>query len=326
MVRAAILGTGSVAPSRAVTNRDLEDRMDTSDAWITQRTGIRERRIGLPTEKWSDFMLPACRIALETAGVGPEEIGLIVAGTMTADMRMPSGGCVLQEGLGAVNAAAFDVSSACSGFVYGLTIADRFIRAEPDLKVLVAGGDMLSPWIDWGDRSTAVLFGDGGGAAVLAASDDPDRGILSSRIRSDGTLGRLLTIAGDGSQLAFGDKPEMGNRKIRMIGAELFKVAVRSMETVCGEVLAEAGLTDEDVDIVVPHQANLRMIQALADRFGVSMDRVFVNVDRYGNTSAGTIPLALDEAVRAGRVRRGDVVLMPVFGGGLTWGATLVRW
>lgn len=326
MARAVILGTGSAAPDRVVTNRDLEARVDTSDAWIVQRTGIRERRMAEPGQKWSDFMVPACRAALEMAGVAPGELDLIIAGTLTPDMLMPSGGCTLQAALGATRAAAFDVAAACSGFVYGLTVADRFLRAEPHLKVLVAGGEVVSQRIDWGDRTTAVLFGDGGGAAVLTGSEEPDRGILASRIHSDGSLWEILHVPGGGSRHPYGPEYEPGLNAIQMRGNELFKVAVKSMGDVCREVLAEAGVAGADVDLVVPHQANLRIIQLLAERLGVEMGRVFVNIERYGNTSAGTIPLALDEAVRGGRVRRGDLLLLPVFGGGLTWGATLLRW
>ncbi len=327
MARAVILGTGSGAPARVVTNRDLEARMDTSDAWITQRTGIRERRMGGDAVKWSDFMVPACRAALDAAGVAAEDLDMIVAGTLTSDKRMPSGGCTLQTLLGARKAVGFDLAAACSGFIYGLTVADRFIRLEPRLKVLVVGGEVISQRIDWDDRTTAVLFGDGGGAAVLTGTDDPDRGILASRIHSDGDLWDLLYIPAGGSEMPPGrEQDPRRDHAIHMRGNELFRVAVRSMADVCAEVLDEAGVDPSDVDIVVPHQANLRILQAVAQRFSIPEDRVFVNIDRYGNTSAGTIPLALDEAVRAGRVSRGDVVLMPVFGGGLTWGATLVRW
>ncbi|GAB4268681.1 MAG: ketoacyl-ACP synthase III [Deferrisomatales bacterium] len=326
MARAIILGTGSGAPEQVVTNRDLEARMDTSDEWITQRTGIRERRMGGFDVKWSDFMVPACRAALDAAGVAPEELDLIVAGTLTPDRLMPSGGCTLQAALGARRAAAFDLAAACSGFIYGLTVADRFLRAEPHLKILVAGGEVISQRIDWEDRTTAVLFGDGGGAAVLTGTEEADRGILASRIRSDGSLWELLHIPAGGSAIPPGRESSPRDHAIHMRGNELFKVAVRSMGRICREVLEEAGIEPGQVDLVVPHQANVRIVQALADRLGLEMDRVFLNIHRYGNTSAGTIPLALDEAVRSGRIRRGDLVLMPVFGGGLTWGATLLRW
>jgi len=326
MTRSIILGVGSGAPQRVVTNRELEALTDTTDEWITQRTGIRERRFSEAGQKWSDFMLPACRAALDMAGVAPEEIGLIIVGTLSADMIMPSGACTLQWHLGANRAAAFDIAAACSGFIYGLTIADRFIRLDPSLKVLVAGGELISQRIDWSDRTTAVIFGDGGGAAVVAGTQDTDRGILASRISSDGSLWGLLHIPGGGTASPASPNYRKSDYAIHMRGNELFKMAVKSMEDACHEVLEEANVRPEQVDLVIPHQANLRIIQVLAERLGVAMERVFLNIERYGNTSAGTIPLALDEAVRGGRVKRGDLLLLPVFGGGLTWGATLLRW
>lgn len=323
--RTVILGTGSAAPDRVVTNHDLEKLMDTSDEWIVQRSGIRERRMGEKGVKWSDFTVPACRMALDAAGVKPEELDMIIAGTLTADMLMPSGGCTLQHHLGASKAAAFTLSAACSGFIYGLTVADRFIRTEPGMKILVVGSEIISQRIDWEERSTAVLFGDGGGAVVLSG-ERGDRGILASRIYSDGNLWNLLYVPGGGSETPHFEDSEFKPHTIHMRGNELFKVAIKSMEQACRDVAAEAGVSLADVDLVVPHQANLRIIEMVAHRLGAPMEKVFVNVDRYGNTSAGTIPLALDEAVRGGRIKRGDLVLMPVFGGGLTWGATLMRW
>lgn len=323
--RAVFLGTGSAAPERVVTNKDMESLMDTSDEWIVQRSGIKERRMGAPGTKWSDFTVPACEMALDAAGVKAGDLDMIIAGTITADMLMPSGGCTLQEKLGAKKAASFSLAAACSGFIYGLTIADRFIKHEPHLKILVVGSELISPRIDWGERSTAVLFGDGGGAAVLTG-EEGDRGILSSRMYSDGSLWDLLYVPGGGSENPCFTGDDMKPHTIHMRGNDLFKVAVKSMEQACRDALAEAGLGIGDVDVVVPHQANIRIIEMVAHRLGVGMDKFFINIERYGNTSAGTIPLALDEAVRSGRVKRGDVVLMPVFGGGLTWGAVLARW
>jgi len=326
MTRSVILGTGSAAPDHVITNVDLEARLDTSDEWITQRTGIRERRMVPEGGKWSDFMVPACRAALEMAQVAPEDLDLIIAGTLTPDMFMPSGGCTLQALLGAKNAAAFDVAAACSGFVYGLTVADRFLHASPGMKILVAGGEVISQRLDWEDRTTAVLFGDGGGAAVLTGSEAQDRGILSSRIYSDGSLWELLHLPGGGSQIPYGPSFQARDNTIHMRGNELFKVAVKSMARACREALEEAGCDAEQVDLVIPHQANLRIIQTLAGLLQVPMEKVYINIHKYGNTSAGTIPLALDEAVREGRVQPGSLVLLPVFGGGLTWGAVLLRW
>lgn len=323
--RSVILGTGSAAPARVVTNADLEKLMETSDEWIVQRSGIRERRMAPEGAKWSDFTVPACKNALAAAGVEAGELDMIIAGTLTADKLMPSGGCTLQHLLGAKKAAAFSVAAACSGFVYGLTIADRFIRAEPHLKILVVGSEIISQRIDWDERSTAVLFGDGGGAAVLTG-EEGERGILASRMYSDGTLWDLLYVDGGGSENPSFTSDAFKPHTIQMRGNELFKVASKSMEHACKDVLAEAGIAAEEVNLVIPHQANLRIIEMVAHRLKVPMEKVFVNIERYGNTSAGTIPLALDEAVRGGRVARGDVLLMPVFGGGLTWGATLMRW
>jgi 3-oxoacyl-[acyl-carrier-protein] synthase-3 len=325
-IKSVILSTGSGAPDRVVTNHDLEKVMDTSDEWITQRTGIRERRMYAPGEgKWSDFMVPACEMALERAGVKAEELDMIIAGTMSGDQIMPNAGCVIQSRIGATKAVGIETCAACSGFVYGLTIADNFIRNKPDMKILVLGGEIISPRIDWNDRAVSVLFGDGGGAAVLTGREG-DNGILASCMHSDGNLADLLYIEAGGSLDYAFDKTDIAPHAIKMRGSELFKHAVKNMEQASREVLEEAGLTLEDVDIVVPHQANIRIIQVVADRLGVDMEKCFINVDRYGNTSAGTIPIALDEAVTAGRIKEGDVVLMPVFGGGLTWGATLVRW
>ncbi|TLM98987.1 ketoacyl-ACP synthase III [bacterium] len=326
--RSVLLGIGSNAPANIVTNDDMSKRMDTSDEWIVQRTGIKERRMGLAGSKWSDFVVPACEKALEMAGVKAEELDYIIAGTLTADMYMPSGGCTLQMLLGAKKAAGFTVAAACSGFVYGLTIADRFIRCEPNLKILVVGAEMVSQRIDWEERSTAVLFGDGGGAAVLTGSrpEDGNRGILASRIHSDGTKWGLLYIPGGGTEHPAYDGSDPKAHTIHMRGNEIFKIAIKSMAGACEEVLADAGLSGNDVDWVVPHQANIRIIEMVAKEFGIPMEKVIINVQRYGNTSAGTIPLAFDEAVRDGRIKRGQTVLMPVFGGGLTWGATLLRW
>jgi 3-oxoacyl-[acyl-carrier-protein] synthase-3 len=327
-VRSVILGTGSGVPDNVVTNFDLEKIMDTTDEWIVKRTGIKERRLSLPGEKWSDFMVPACNKALEAAGVKATEIDMIIAGTMTADMKMPTGGCTIQSLIGAKKAAAFTVEVACSGFVFAMTIADRFIRLEPHLKILALGGDQLNNHINYDDRSTAVLFGDGGGAAVMTGLvDDPDdRGILASRMYSDGDYGNLLFFPGGGSQDPAMDSGDKKRFAVNMRGSELFKVAVKGMGQACADVLEEAGIKPEEIDLVVPHQANLRIISAVAARLGLDMDKFYINIDRFGNTSAGTIPIALDECVRGGKIKKGDIVLMPVFGGGLTWGATLVRW
>ena len=330
-VRSQFLSIACHAGERVITNHDLAKIMDTTDEWVVKRTGIRERRFVKEGTHWTDMVLPAALKALADAEITPEEVDMIITGTLSGDLDMPSAACVLQARMGAKNASAFNLQAACSGFLFGVTVADRFIRCEPDMKVLVVGADVVSSLIDLEDRATAVLFGDGGGAAVLSGNTSGDgRGILASRIYSDGTMGgALYLVDGAGASQKYGyDTPEDNHRyrSIHMRGNEIFKVAIHSMERASLEVLEEVGMTLEEVDIVIPHQANIRIIQTLASRLGVEMEDVFVNVDRYGNTSAGTIPLALAEAVEAGRVKRGDVVLMPVFGGGLTWGVTLMRW
>ncbi|PLX40850.1 MAG: 3-oxoacyl-ACP synthase [Deltaproteobacteria bacterium] len=327
MTKSRIIGTGSNAPERVLDNHYFAERMDTSDEWIVQRTGIRERRMAEVGQKWSDFMLPACNKALEDAGIEASELDMIVVGTQTADTMMPSGGCTLQSLLGAKNAAAFDVTAACSGFIYGLNVADRFIKADPSMKVLVVGGEQISQRIDWDNRNTAVLFGDGGGAAVLVASDSEERGILATTMGSNGDLGHLLHVPGGGSaKPRRSDDYDQVLETIHMDGRSIFKNALKAMESACVKVLCDCGVTKEDISLVIPHQANLRIIEGLAGRLDIDMDRVFVNVERYGNTSAGTIPLALDEALRGGRISEGDLVLLTVFGGGLTWGAVLIKW
>jgi 3-oxoacyl-[acyl-carrier-protein] synthase-3 len=327
MKRSRILGTGSGAPARVVTNKDFEAKMDTSDEWIVKRTGISERRMALPSEKWSDFILPACEAALESSGVRADELDMIIVGTLSADTIMPSGGCVLQSLLGATKATAFDLAAACSGFIYGLVIADRFIRLQPDLKILVVGGELISTRIDWGNRNVAPLFGDGGGAVVVGGSDSPARGILATHTASNGDLGKLLYIPGGGTQNPrTNDEYDQIQESIHMDGRAIFKEAIIAMESACAKVLLEAGYTAKDVDVVIPHQANIRIIEALVERLDATNAEVIVNIDRYGNTSAGTIPLALDEAVRDKRLKEGDLLLMTTFGGGLTWGAVLMRW
>ncbi len=322
-----ILGTGSAAPDNIMTNLDFEKIMDTSDEWITQRTGIKERHIALPHEKFSDFALPASRQALEMAGVEAADLDMVIAGTLTPDTLMPSGGCTMQALLGADKAAGFDVCAACSGFVYGVAIADRFLKNDPDLNILVIGGEIVSQHMDWNDRTTAVLFGDGVGAAVVAARENQGSRILSVEMQSNGKLGELLYFAGLGSEHPVGRddfKPEYNY--IQMQGREIFKHAIRNMVEISGKAMHKAGVSAEQITKIIPHQANLRIIEMLAKQFKKPMDQVFVNIDRYGNTSAGTIPIALDEANRTGFLEKGDLVLLTVFGGGLTWAAAVLEW
>jgi len=327
MKSTVILGTGSAAPDNILTNFDLEKIMDTSDEWIIQRTGIKERHIARPGEKFSDFALPASHKALEMAQIDPADLDMIIAGTLTPDTLMPSGGCTIQALLNADKAAAFDVCAACSGFVYGLAIADRFLKNDPDLNILVIGGELVSHHMDWNDRTTAVLFGDGVGAAVVAAREDQGAKILSAEMQSNGKLGELLYFAGLGSEHPVGRedfKPEYNY--IKMQGREIFKHAIRNMVEISGKAMQKAGVTIDQITKIIPHQANLRIIEMLGKQFKKPLDQVFVNIDRYGNTSAGTIPIALDEANRSGFLEKGDLVLLTVFGGGLTWAAAVLEW
>lgn len=326
MVRAKIIATGSYAPDRVLTNHDLEKMVDTSDEWITERTGIKERRIADEKQAASDLAYEASKAALKAAGLKSRDIDLIIVATVTGDMPVPSTACILQDRLDAKRAAAFDVNAACSGFIYGLSVADAFIRSGVYKRILVVGAEILSKFTDWEDRTTCILFGDGAGAAILGATDE-DNGIVSTKIHSDGSLWELLHTPGGGSR--YPTSRETLNKKlhcIKMKGNETFKVAVRTLESLVLETLKENKLKPSQISLLIPHQANLRIIQATASRLNLPMERVFVNLDKYGNTSAASIPLALDEAVRTGRVRDGDYILLEAFGGGLTWASALIKW
>ncbi|MCY4487686.1 MAG: ketoacyl-ACP synthase III [Deltaproteobacteria bacterium] len=324
--RSVILGTGSALPSKVVTNDDLAKIVDTSDEWITSRTGIRERR-GLEDSKaTSDLALLASERALENAGLDVADLDAIIAGTCTPDYQFPSLGCVLEGKLGAKEVFSFDVNAACSGFLNALSVADLFIRSGRINNALVVGSDVLSRYLDWQDRSTCILFGDAAGAAVLGAGENGDRGILSTQLQTDGSYAETLYIrAGGTKKPATRETVENREHSIYMNGKEVFKVAVRSMEDISRRVLAEAGLGVEDVSLVVPHQANRRIIAALAARLEIPMDKVVVNLDKYGNTSAASVPVALDEVRRAGRIADGDIVLLNAFGAGFAWGASVIR-
>ncbi|GAB4389986.1 MAG: ketoacyl-ACP synthase III [Thermodesulfovibrionales bacterium] len=325
-LRARIVSTGSYAPEKVLTNRDLEKMVETSDEWITERTGIKQRRIASAGESASDLGYEAARQALKNAGLKPRDIDLIITATMSGDMIFPATACLIQKKLGAKNAAAFDVSAACSGFIFGLSVADGYIRSSSFRRVLVVGAEVMSRFVDWRDRSTCVLFGDGAGAAVLAPTEE-DRGIVSVSIHSDGTLAELLALPGGGSRHpASCDTVEKGLHYIKMRGNDTFKVAVKTLEKLVVDTLKKNKLKPSDIALLIPHQANLRIIAATARRLDLPLDRVVVNIDRYGNTSAASIPIALDEAVRTLRVREGDYILMEAFGGGLTWASALVRW
>lgn len=324
--RLKIVSTGSAVPEKVLTNFDLEKIVDTSDEWIQARTGIRERRIADEDTATSDLVIEAARRAMKDAGLGPKDLDAIIVGTVTPDMLFPSTACFVQKGLGINQIPAFDVSAACSGFLYALAIADGLIANRTYEVILLAGAETLSKILDWTDRSTCVLFGDGAGASVVAASET-EAGLLSMHLGADGSLGDLLKQPGGGSRFpASHETIENRLHYVKMKGNDVFKYAVRAMEDCALKALREADLTSRDVDILIPHQANLRIIKATAKRLGIPMDKVYVNIDRYGNISAGSIPIALDEACRAGRVREGDIVLLDAFGGGFTWGAAVLRW
>jgi 3-oxoacyl-[acyl-carrier-protein] synthase-3 len=314
-----IVGTGGYLPAKALTNHDLERTVDTTDEWIYTRTGIRQRHIAADDEKTSDLALHASRKALDAAGIGPADLDLIVVATTTPDMVFPSTACILQSKLGAKNCPAFDVQAVCSGFIYGLATADQFMRSGQYRHALVVGAEIYSRILDWNDRATCVLFGDGAGAAVLRSSASP--GILSSHLHADGAHAGMLSVPGTvcGGQVS-------GRPLLQMDGGGVFKFAVKVLDAIVEETLAANHLQKSDIDWLIPHQANIRIIQASAKKLGMSMEKVVVTVDRHANTSAASIPLALDEAVRDGRIRAGQHVLLEGVGGGFTWGSVLVKW
>jgi 3-oxoacyl-[acyl-carrier-protein] synthase III len=323
-----VVSTGRYLPERVLTNADLETMVDTTDEWIRERTGIRERRIAAASEGAADMGAAAARIAMARAGVQPGEVDVIVLSTATPDRLLPSTACDMQALLGATNAAAYDISAACSGFLYGMSIAEGHIASGNAEIALVVSTEKMSGIVDWGDRATCVLFGDGAGAAVLRRREDgASRGVLSSFIRSDGTLAELLWRPAGGVRVPM-DIAVLDEKShlVKMAGREVFKSAVRSMAEAADQALMRAGLTGADIDLLIPHQANMRIIDATARYAGIPMDKVFVNVDRYGNMSSATIPVALDEAVEQGRLKQGDNVLMVAFGAGFTWAATVMRW
>ncbi|MCG6943224.1 MAG: ketoacyl-ACP synthase III [Thiohalocapsa sp.] len=315
---ARILGTGGYLPEKVLTNQDIERMVDTSDAWIRERTGIHERRIAADGETCGDLAEQAARRAMDAAGIAPSDIDLIVVATTTADQIFPSNACLLQHRLDIRGCPAFDVQAVCTGFIYALGVAEKFIRTGAARHALVVGSETVSRIIDWTDRGTCVLFGDGAGAVVLGADSEP--GIVSTHLHADGAYRELLQVpAGIGN--GFNGSPYM-----EMKGNEVFRVAVTTLGRIVDETLDANGMTRADIDWLVPHQANLRIIQATARKLDLAMEQVVVTVDRHGNTSAASVPLAFDEAVRDGRIQRGQTVLMEAFGGGFTWGSVLLRY
>ena len=310
-----------------MTNRELEKLVDTSDEWIVARTGMKERRIAEPGQAASDFALPAARKALEEAGTDPGEIDLIIVATVTGDTLFPSTSCILQDKLGAKNAAAMDVSAGCTGFIYALTTARQFIAAGTYRTILAVGVEVLSRITDWTDRGTCILLGDGAGAAVVKADPERNRGIIASLLGADGSRGPDLWQPAGGSRIpATVESVKQRLHYLRMNGNAIFKVAVRNMARTVSRLIANAGLTPDDIKLIIPHQANLRIIEAMAKLIHFPMERVFVNIQKYANTSSATTIIALDEARKAGRIVPGDLVILVAFGAGLTWGGVLIRW
>lgn len=321
-MRARIIGTGSYLPERVLTNAELARSVDTSDEWIRDRTGIRQRHVAAEGQTTCDLAFEASTRALAAAGVDAREIDLLVVGTTTPDLVFPSTACLLQHRLGANGCTAFDVNAACSGFMYALGVADKFIRSGSVRTALVVGAETLTRLLDWDDRNTCVLFGDGAGAVVLRA--DSEAGVLSTHLHADGGHKHLLYTP-VGVSAGFKDEKNHG-MKVLMAGSEVFKVAVKTLDAVVEETLAANGLDKSAIDWLIPHQANLRIITATAKRLAMPMDRVVVTVDQHGNTSAASVPLALDVAVQSGRIKRGELLLLEAFGGGFTWGSALIRY
>jgi 3-oxoacyl-[acyl-carrier-protein] synthase III len=326
MYRTRIIATGSYVPERVLTNFELEKMVDTSDDWIRSRTGIGERRISAESEATSDLGAAAAKEAIKKAGLKPEQIDLILVATITPDMFFPSTACFIQDKIGAKNSAGFDIMAACSGFLYGLSIADSYIRTGAFKNILLLGAETLTKVTDWKDRNTCVLFGDAAGA-VLLRGEQGESGILSTHLYSDGSFWGLLNLPGGGSRNPTTENTvRQGLHFIKMNGNETFKVAVRSMEQACRDALSSNGLDASQINLFIPHQANYRIIQAVASRLAFPLEKVYLNLEAYGNTSAASIPLALDQAVASGRVKANDLILLSSFGGGMTWASAVIRW
>lgn len=325
MKKVGIIGLGKYLPKKVLTNPDLEKMVDTSDEWITIRTGIKERRLAAKNEATSDLALRASQEALEDAGINPDSLDLIIVATITPDMQFPSTACILQRGLGAKKAVCFDISAACAGFIYALDIAQQFIARGTYKNALVVGAENLSSITDWQDRNTCVLFGDGAGACVL--SEVKSGGIVSTYLGSDGSLSDLLMVPAGGSRNPATHKT-IDNRMhyLKMHGNELFKVAVNTMSEAAKVILKQAGLKSQDIDLVIPHQANIRIIKAVAKKLGLPEEKLYLNIERYGNMSSASLAVALCEAVKEGKVKKGGLILLDAFGAGLVWGACIIKW
>ncbi|CAG37522.1 beta-ketoacyl-ACP synthase III [Desulfotalea psychrophila] len=320
-----ILGTGSCLPEKIVTNKDLEKIVETNDEWIRTRTGICERRIAGPGEQAYILASRAAKNALDAAGLVAEDLDMIVVGTISAHMVMPSCACMIQQEIGAKKAFAFDVNAACSGFLYAMEVGSKYVATNPAMKVLCIGTETLSARTNQQDRNTSIIFADGAGAAVIGY-EEGDRGILASKLFSDGSFGDILFLSGSESTNTDLRLGEYEGSHIHMEGREVFKHAVRAMEGAVNTIMEEVGVSPHEIKLLIPHQANIRIIKNLGERLGLSSEQVFVNIANYGNTSAASVPIALDEAVRGGKIESGDLVLLCSFGGGFTWGASLIRW
>lgn len=326
MVATGILGTGSALPEKVITNFDLEKMVETSDKWITERTGIKERRQAAPDETTSTLSVQAARKALEMAGIEPQQLDLIICSTISPDMPLPATASLIQRDLGASTCCAFDLAAACSGFLFGLTVVDQFVKTGKSKYALVIGAELLSRYLDYQDRATCVIFGDGVAAGVLGVVNSSS-GILASEVHTNGAFADHLYIpAGGTARPATCETVQGREHFIKMRGNELFKVAVRSLEEVSLRVLEQANVQPDEIDLFIPHQANQRITEAVRERLGVAAERVYSNINRVGNTSSASIPICLDECVRSGRIKKGDLVLMSAFGAGVTWGSVLLRW
>ena len=326
-MRSQIIGTGSYVPKKIMTNADLEKLVETNDQWIVERTGIRERRMAAPEEASSDMAAAAARSALEMADVKPEELDLIIVGTISADMPLPSCAAFVQAKLGASNAVAFDIAAACAGSLFAMSIADRFIVSGTYKRVLVVGVELLTRVMDWTDRNTCVLFGDAAGAVIMAPTDDPKRGLLSTHLHPDGRQAEILYIPAGGSRSPATEET-VRNRGhfVKMNGREVYKSAVRNLSAALGEAFAANHCTPGDLNHLITHQANLRILEAVLARYDIPVERCWLNLQKYGNTSSASLPMSLDEANRAGRLRQGDLIAMMAIGAGMAWGSAMMRW